>query len=115
MPTRDMATDTAPTDTVQDTMPIQAVTTGDVIDARSAIGADQSAPVIVVAHTWQSAPGRTVVDTHGRFWHFYRWQDVTVFLTDADADDEEPDREPSADQERAWDQRDDDARGHALA
>ena len=30
-------------------------------------------------------------------------------------DDEQSDREPSAEQERAWDARDDDARGHALA
>lgn len=29
-------------------------------------------------------------------------------------EDEEPDREPSAEQERAWDEREDEARGHAL-
>lgn len=29
-------------------------------------------------------------------------------------DDDEPDREPDAEQERAWDERDDEIRGHAL-
>lgn len=75
-----MPTHAAPTDTVQDTLPIQAITTGDVIDARSAIGADHTAPVVRVLDTWRTGSTWTVMDTLNRFWHFYRWQDVTVFL-----------------------------------
>lgn len=46
--------------------------------------------------------GTVYVDVDGR--------DVLVL----DEDDEQPDREPSAETERGWDAREDDTRGHAL-
>lgn len=39
---------------------------------------------------------------------------AAVEAAPVELDDEEPDREPSAEQERGWDERDDDARGHTL-
>lgn len=40
--------------------------------------------------------------------------DLAARLIELTTPDEQPDREPTPDQERAWDLREDDMRGHAL-
>jgi hypothetical protein len=49
--------------------------------------------------------------------YLFGYASARYFIIEAsveDVDDEQPDREPTPDQERAWDLREDDARGHAL-